>query len=130
VAEEAYFAQEHVIVSYNGDLRGIVEDALRRQRRIRCSVSSFANLGALVDGSALVATVPRLVARQILEVRPRLRTAELPFGLRGAATELLWPVAVDDDPACAFLRDRIVRLADSTAADLAGPRRRRRPGRG
>ena len=112
---EAYFAREHVIVSYNGDLRGIVEDVRQRPRRVRCSVSGFANVGAVVDGSALVATVPELVARQIRLVRPHLRTAPLPFSLRGAATELLWPAAADDDEAARFLRGRIAEIARRTA---------------
>jgi DNA-binding transcriptional LysR family regulator len=127
VSDAAYFAHDHVIVSYNGDLRGIVEDLLKRQRRVRCSVSSFANIGALVEGSALLATVPRMVAQQIIGGRPRLRTAELPFGMQGASTELLWPLALDDDPACIYLRDRIVRLADTTAAPPRAKARGVRP---
>ncbi|WP_437991851.1 LysR family transcriptional regulator [Sorangium sp. So ce145] len=55
---DEYFALDHVIVSYNGDLRGIVEDVVQRSRTVRCSVSTFASLGALLDGSGLVATVP------------------------------------------------------------------------
>jgi LysR family transcriptional activator of mexEF-oprN operon len=113
--EREYFAHEHVIVSYNGDLRGIVEDVLQKQRRVRCSVSSFANVGALVDGTALLATIPGLVASQIRAVRPHLRTASLPFSLRGSFMELLWPAAVDDDDAFRFLRARIVRIARSLA---------------
>jgi LysR family transcriptional activator of mexEF-oprN operon len=115
ITEDDYFAHEHVVVSYNGDLRGIVEDLLQKSRRIRCSVSSFANLGAIIDGSALVATVPGLVAQQIRDVRPHLRTAPLPFDLRGAPMELLWPAAVDDDEACRFLRARIADIAATVA---------------
>ena len=111
VSEADYFAHEHVVVSYNGDLRGIVEDVLQKTRRIRCSVSSFANLGALIDGSALVATVPGIVAQHLLAVRPHLREAPLPFPLQGAPMELLWPAATDDDEACRFLRARIARIA-------------------
>lgn len=46
--ERAYLAQDHVIVSYNGDLRGVVEQSLGRQRRVRCSVEGFASVGAIV----------------------------------------------------------------------------------
>src|SRR5207245_7219151 len=108
VSERAYFAHEHVIVSYNGDLRGVVEDALRKTRNVRCSVSSFANLGAIVDGSALVATVPARVGGQIRRAYPRLRTAGLPFQMPATPVELLWSAADDDDPAGRFLRDQIV----------------------
>ena len=110
ITEARYFAHEHVAVSYNGDLRGIVEDVLGRARRVRCSVSTFANVGAIVDGTALLATVPETVAREIRRVRPHLRTAALPFSLAGAPIELLWAAASEDDEACAFLRARIARI--------------------
>lgn len=120
LTEGDYFAQSHVIVSYNGDLRGIVEDLLHKQRRVRCSVSSFANLGALLDGTPLVATVPALVARQIRVLRPHLTTRPLPFRLPGAYSELLWPAAVDDDEPGTFLRARIRNIAAKTAKGQPG----------
>lgn len=109
--EQDYFAREHVVVSYNGDLRGIVEDLLGKQRDVRCSVSSFANLGALLDGTGLVATIPALVAHHIRSLRPHLRVLPLPFDLPGSFNELLWPATLDDDPAYGFLRERIARIA-------------------
>ncbi|MBX3260484.1 MAG: LysR family transcriptional regulator [Labilithrix sp.] len=114
LTERAYFERDHVIVSYNGDLRGVVEDALHKQRRVRCSVSSFANLGAIVDGTALLATVPEIVAAQIRLTRPHLETTALPFPVRGAPMELLWPEALDDDDACRFLRAKITSVVRKT----------------
>jgi LysR family transcriptional regulator, mexEF-oprN operon transcriptional activator len=111
LSEAEYFARDHVIVSYNGDLRGIVEDMLRKQRRIRCSVPSFTNLGTLIEGTSLLATVPESVAAHIRSVRPKLRTLPLPFRLAGGATELLWPSTSDDDEPGRFLRARIVAIA-------------------
>lgn len=116
--KDDYFAHDHVIVSYNGDLRGVVEDVLQKPRRVRCSVSSFANLGALIDGTALLATVPSIVARQIQAVRPHLDTRPLPFKLQGSFSELLWPATVDDDQASRFLREKIVRIAEAATAGL------------
>lgn len=116
LTQERYFAHEHVAVSYNGDLRGIVEDALGRARRVRCSVSTFANVGAIVDGTALLATVPRIVAREIRRVRPHLRAAALPFELPVAALELLWTAASEDDAGCAFLRAQIERIVTAAGA--------------
>jgi LysR family transcriptional activator of mexEF-oprN operon len=55
---ERYLAHAHVVVSYNGDTRGIVEDFLGVERRVRCSVASFAALGDIVEGTDLLATVP------------------------------------------------------------------------
>jgi LysR family transcriptional activator of mexEF-oprN operon len=109
--ERVYLAQDHVIVSYNGDLRGFVEDAFRRERRIRCSVSTFAAVGAIVDGSSLVATVPTIVAMPILRQRPHLRTARFPFPRIEGGLDLLWPSALDLDDACRFLREAIVEIS-------------------
>jgi LysR family transcriptional regulator, mexEF-oprN operon transcriptional activator len=111
LTEAEYFAHDHVIVSYNGDLRGIVEDVLGKTRSIRCSIATFSNLGALIDGTAMLATVPVIVADQIRATRPHLRTKPLPFAVEGSHMELLWPVATDDDDACRFARRMIVEIA-------------------
>lgn len=119
LTERAYFARAHVIVSYNGDLRGIVEDLVGKTRTIRCSVSTFAHVGALIEGTAMLATIPRLVAEQIRATRPHLATKKLPFALEGSWSDLLWPIATDDDAPCRFLRERITAIAKT----LARPRR-------
>ncbi len=111
--ERAYLAQDHVIVSYNGDLRGVIEDQFGRERRVRCSVASFSSIGAIVDGGRLVATVPTIVAAQIVRLRPHLRMAPIPFSAEQGDIDLLWPTALDGDPACQFLRGAIFRVADA-----------------
>ena len=119
--EAEYFARDHVIVSYNGDLRGAVEDATGRQRRVRCALASFSLVGDVIDGSTLLATVPEIVARYIRRTRPHLRTRALPFAPfaqvdQNLGPELLWPAATDDDPACRFVREQILTIARSTSA--------------
>jgi LysR family transcriptional activator of mexEF-oprN operon len=107
---ERYLEHEHVIVSYNGDLRGVVEDSFGVQRRVRVSVPTFQSIGALVDGSGLLATVPRMVAHGILAQHPHLRTTEVPLDLKGSDMELLWRGAVEDDAAIRFIRDSVVEV--------------------
>jgi LysR family transcriptional activator of mexEF-oprN operon len=124
-SERAYLAQDHVIISYNADLRGVVEDTFGRERRVRCSVANFGSIGAIVDGSHLVATVPILVAAQVLRNRPHLRTSAVPFSHEPGSVDLLWPTALDADPACSFLRDAIVRTAE--AQEMPNPDRGKRP---
>ncbi len=111
LTEADYFAREHIIVSYNGDLRGIVEDLFNKTRKIRCSIPSFAHLGALIEGTSMLATVPLLVADQIRADRPHLKTKPLPFAIKGSYSELLWPVATDDDEPCRWIRAKIVAIA-------------------
>lgn len=121
---ERYLEHEHVIVSYNGDLRGIVEDVLGVSRRVRVSVPTFHGLGSLIDGTGLLATVPEMVARQVRASRPHLKTAKLPFALEGTPMELVWRSALEDDEAIRFVREHVVRIAEETSRPLrARPRR-------
>jgi LysR family transcriptional activator of mexEF-oprN operon len=113
-SERAYLEQDHVIVSYNADLRGVIEDTFGRNRRVRCSVASFANIGAIVDGGRLVATVPIIVGTQILRSRPHLRMSSIPFPHEPGSVDLLWPTALDFDQGCRFVRDAIVRIAEAS----------------
>jgi LysR family transcriptional activator of mexEF-oprN operon len=108
---ERYLAHEHVIVSYNADLRGVVEDAHGIERRVRVSVPTFHSVGAIVSGSALLATLPLMVARHALIGHPELRTIALPFALEGAPLELLWQRATDDDDALRVVREGVLALA-------------------
>lgn len=118
----AYLAQEHVVVSYNGDLRGIVEDLLGRERKVRCSVAGFGAIGAIVDGSRLVATVPEIVARAIHRQRPHLRLVPLPIEHPSGGMDLLWPIAVESDDASRFVRDCLARVVRQMTDVSARPR--------
>ncbi|MFP2923915.1 LysR family transcriptional regulator [Pyxidicoccus sp. 3LG] len=115
-SKRTYLAQEHVIVSYNGDLRGTVEDRFGVERRVRCSVASFSAIGAIVDGSQLVATLPDFFAAQLLRQRPHLRSAPFPFAHGAGGMDLLWPAALDEDDACAFVRAAIIDIAKQVPA--------------
>lgn len=63
----------------------------------------------------MLATVPELVATHIRAARPHLGTKPLPFAIPGAQSELLWPVATDDDEPCRFTRAKIVEIASGLA---------------
>lgn len=106
-----YLAHHHVVVSYNGDLHGVVEDILGIQRKVRVSVSSFRDVGGLIEGSALLATVPETVALTEAALRPVLRTAKPPLAVGGAPMELLRRTALEDDEALRFVRRHIERIA-------------------
>lgn len=115
----SYLAHEHVVVSYNQDVRGIVEDLLGERRKVRVSLSSFHAVGRLVEGSALLGTVPRVLALDLVKERRALRVAELPFELPGSPMELLTRASVEDDPSVRYVRELVVRLAEG-ASDRGG----------
>jgi LysR family transcriptional regulator, mexEF-oprN operon transcriptional activator len=107
LTEKAYFAHDHVVVSYAGDARGIVEDMLGKSRNVRVSVPTFNYIGDIVEGSPLLATVPEPHAHYLLRAHPKLRTVALPIELEGATVELLWPRARAEDPVSLFMRAKI-----------------------
>jgi len=117
---EQYLAQHHVVVSYNGDLRGLVEDRLGVPRKVRCSVATFHAVGPALDGTALVATVPVLVASHLQTLYPHLRSAPLPFSLHGTPMELLSRASVEDDDAARLVRDIVVRIVRENAGEPPG----------
>ena len=124
LTEAAYFAHEHVVGSYMGDARGIVEDLLGKSRTVRVSVPAFSYVADVVDGSPLLATLPVLLAARIRELRPHLRTAPLPFLLDAVGLDLLWSRASDEDAALRFVREllaEVVPLCASRASRRATP---------
>lgn len=115
LTRERYLREWHVVVSYNGDTRGLIEDYFGVRRKVRVSVASFEAVGALIDGSALIATLPRGVAHDIRKLRPHLRTTKPPFDIEGAYVELLQRRASQDDDTLSWLRSRIEQLSDAYA---------------
>jgi LysR family transcriptional regulator, mexEF-oprN operon transcriptional activator len=113
VTERAYFAREHVIVSYAGDARGVVEDALKKARTVRVVVPSFGHVADVVDGSELVATVPATFATHIVKTRPHLHMVALPFAMKSASLELLWLRATDEDAAARFVRGLVTAVIEA-----------------
>ena len=119
-----------MIVSYNGDLRGVVEDLLHKQRDVRCSVGSFAQLGAVLDGSRLLATVPSGVASQLKRLYPHFAIAPVPLPLTGAPLELLWLEASERDEALTFVRERLAEVGRSFGQAAAAAQRPKAKPRG
>lgn len=113
LTKSMYLAQKHVIVSYNGDLRGIVEDMFGLQRDIVLSLPTFQSIVSVLPGQPLIATVPKAVADYAMQLAPTLGVARLPFRAAGAPMELLWRAAFDDDPALVYIRGLITSIAES-----------------
>jgi len=111
LTERSYFAQEHIVVSYAGDARGIVEDTVGKTRTVRVSVPAFSYVPDLVDGSNLVATIPELYARHIMRTRPHLRASPLPIDLERSELEMLWSRVTDNDPPSRFIRELVAEIA-------------------
>jgi len=122
LTERAYFAREHVAVSYAGDVRGIIEDALGKTRNVRVSVPAFSYVADAIDDSPLFATVPMLFAEYLERSRPHLAHTALPFELESVMLELLWSRATDENPAARFIRELLLEIGNELK-----PSKRRSP---
>lgn len=126
---EEYLAARHVVVSYNGDLAGIVEDVLGRsgvRRDVALSLPRFASIPAVLASAPLVATVPRAFAERLAREHG-LGVAQLPLSLPDYALQLAWHRATDTDPGLVWLRERVAAaLPAATASRALDSRKKRR----
>jgi len=125
LTEREYLSREHVAVSYAGDVRGIIEDALGKTRKVRVSVAALGHVADVVDGSPLLATVPSLLAKHVMTTRPHLRCLPLPFTLASATVDLLWLRLTDADEVARFVRSLILNAKASLEPKIARRRKAR-----
>lgn len=107
---ERYCARRHVLVSHEGALCGIVDEALQRlghARHVGFAVAQFGSLPAVLAGTDLLATVPDHAARA-LSAQAGLRWEPLPFESPTYAISMAWRAAGDRDPAEAWLRQAML----------------------
>lgn len=107
---DAYCDRPHALVTYRGDLSGIVDDELGRMgrsRRVVLGLTDFALLPLVLAGTDMLATVPDIVA-ETLAAHGGLRIDPTPFPALPNAVLLAWRGATDGDPAEKWLRNRIV----------------------
>jgi DNA-binding transcriptional LysR family regulator len=109
---DAYCGLRHVLVSTSGgSLHGFMDEhlqALGRGRNVVLSVQSFALVPGLLCQSDHVATVPSRLAALHAGV---LDSFALPFESRGFALYAAWHPRFHTDPALAWLRDQVRRVA-------------------
>jgi LysR family transcriptional regulator, mexEF-oprN operon transcriptional activator len=117
-----YLARAHVVVSYNGDMQGFVEDALGGRgiaRDVVLSLPRFSAIPSILKSAPLVATLPEALARKFAKEH-RLQVAPLPFELPRHALEMAWHRARDRDDGHAWLRGEVMRaLATSPVGQRA-----------
>jgi LysR family transcriptional activator of mexEF-oprN operon len=114
---DAYCARSHALVTYRGDLSGIMDDTLARlgrSRRVVLGLTGFALLPLVLAGTDMLATVPDIVA-ETLAAHGGLRIDPTPFPAPASPVLLAWRGATDADPAERWLRNAIVE-------SLRGPR--------
>jgi DNA-binding transcriptional LysR family regulator len=106
---ERYCEAQHLLVSIDGDLRGIVDKTLSKSgltRNIACSVPLFFPALVTVAQTDLITTIPARLADQYAK-RFALEVMEPPLKLRSFMLSAIWHHRTDSDPALKWLREKL-----------------------
>ncbi len=116
---KAYLGLDHILVSFDGSLKGIVDEALGKagkSRRVVAAVPSFFPAFAVVAASDAVATVPARMA-ELYRGRFDLKCHRPPLELRSFPVNALWHRRNSNDLALKWLLEKLevcVRPIDKT----------------
>ena len=111
---DSYCDANHLLVSFSGRARGLVDDALvsmNRERRILLTVNQFFTAGKVVAASDLLMVIPHHLI-EATGMSERLVYKELPFKLPEVHIDMLWHERDARSPGHRWLRSQ---LFDSVA---------------
>lgn len=121
---DLYCEANHLLVSFSGRARGLVDDALvtlNRERRILLTVNQFFTAGKVVAASDLVMVIPRHLI-EATGMSNQLIQKELPFKLPEVHIDMLWHERDARSPGHRWLREQLRNsgaLARQEGDDLA-----------
>lgn len=111
-----YCAANHLLVSFSGRARGLVDDALaqlNRERRIVLTVNQFFTGGRVVASSDLITVLPRHLVPST-GITSALIWKELPFSMPAVHIDMLWHERDTRNPAHTWLRGHLSGLTRDT----------------
>jgi DNA-binding transcriptional LysR family regulator len=122
---DAYCAHPHALVSFTGELEGVVDVALARigrSRRVAVAVPRFATLPHVLEQAPLIATVPEPIARCFARAHA-LALSPPPVAMPPRTVSLVYRRRDAGDAAHAWFRAQVKAIA---IASTGAARRRRR----
>lgn len=114
-----FTACQHVVTTLSGDLRGIVDSALRdcgQQRQVVAGAASFFTLPYVVQGSQLLLTCLKPIADHLCNAHTSLAQHPAPVPLPAARIEQVWHPRTAEDPLLRWLRGQIKTALGGAAA--------------
>jgi len=111
ISLDDYCAADHVLISPDGDLRGVVDgqlEAIGRSRRVVLGLPAFLPALAAVAASGALVTLPARVA-QAFAAGFGLVTAEPPIAVRSFPVCVFWHRRNDRDPKLRWLLEQLIR---------------------
>jgi LysR family transcriptional activator of mexEF-oprN operon len=113
ISLKEYVNSDHVLTSFSGDHKGVVDTALakiKRSRRIVVATQEFSSVPFYLHGTDLIATLPTYAARMYAK-KLRLTWSPLPFSMPKLTLSLLWHGRFTHDPGHAWFRDIVRKTA-------------------
>jgi DNA-binding transcriptional LysR family regulator len=113
---DRYCEANHLLVSFSGRARGLVDDALAslgRERRILLTVNQFFTAGQVVAASDLVMVIPKHLINAT-GMSEALIHQKLPFDLPEVHIDMLWHERDGRNPSHQWLRDQVRRSSQQT----------------
>ncbi len=111
---DSYCEAHHLLVSFSGRAKGLMDDALSelgRERRILLTVNQFFTAGKVVASSDLITVLPRhLIAST--GMAEALVAKDLPFVLPDVHVDMLWHERDARNPAHKWLREQLIASTD------------------
>jgi DNA-binding transcriptional LysR family regulator len=104
-----YCSANHLLVSFSGRARGLVDDALltlNRERRILLTVNQFFTAGKVVAASDLLMVLPRHLI-EATGMTNALVAKELPFPMPELQVDMLWHERNARSPGHRWLREQL-----------------------
>lgn len=111
VTAKQYAGYPHALVTVRRDARGFIDQRLAEiglSRRVVTTTPYMFALGAALNGTDLIATLPRRAADQLRS--HGLRQFELPFSTNPWSVSMMWSAASELDPAQVWLREEMLNL--------------------
>lgn len=118
---KAYLKLDHLLISPQGDLTGIVDKELARlghKRRVVAGIANFLTPGWVIAASDLVLTAPRRLVNLYAQHLP-LRILEVPLVLPKIQLVQVWHERTQNDPLHRFFRRLLQDAAAPEAKDAA-----------
>ncbi len=106
---DAYCQANHLLVSFSGRARGLVDDALlslNKERRILLTVNQFFTAGKVVANSDLIMVLPRHLI-EATGMTNALVAKELPFAMPEVHIDMLWHERDARSPGHQWLREQL-----------------------
>lgn len=116
---DRYCQANHLLVSFSGRARGLVDDALAslgRERRILLTVNQFFTAGKVVAASDLVMVIPKHLINAT-GMSNELAYQRLPFDLPEVHIDMLWHERDGRNPGHRWLREQLRKSSVETMSN-------------